>query len=168
MDYPRPRLYKEKKTKGEKEMKRQRLPRLLFSIALVIASVSITSCTEQITKPIVKQSPNQIIKDITAQEASELIDEKRGNPNFIIIDVRTPAEYSDGHVANAININFSSDSFEKEMNKLDKDKTYLIYCRSGNRSRGALDIMVKMDFKEIYHLSAGIIGWLEEDFPIAK
>ena len=55
-----------------------------------------------------------------------------------------------------------------EINKLDKNKTYLIYCRSGNRSRGALSVMVELGFRAVYHLSVGINGWVEEGFPITK
>ena len=110
----------------------------------------------------------QIIQDITAQEAFNLIQENKGNPDFVIIDVRTPEEFTDGHLEDAINIDFRSESFENEVSRLDKGNPYLIYCKSGGRSRGALDMMVKLDFKEVYHLSVGIIVWQEEGFPVTK
>ena len=138
---------------------------LMLFVTMIIVSVSTIGCIGQVTEPQVQETPTQIIEDITPQEASGLINKKRGNPDFIIIDVRAPSEFADGHIDNALNIDSHSKSFESEISKLDKGKPYLIYCRSGNRSRGALDTMVKLSFKEVYHLSAGIIGWLEEGLP---
>ena len=151
---------------NEQEMKQKSL--LMFFITMVIMSVSTVGCIGQVTEAQVQKTPTQIVEDITPQEASVLIDEKRGNPDFVIIDVRTSSEFTNGHIDNAINIDFYSESFESEISKLGKGKPYLIYCRSGNRSRGALDTMVKLSFKEVYHLSAGIIGWLEEGLPTTE
>ncbi len=137
-------------------MKRKNLLILMPLVALIIVSVLTAGCAVQ------------AIEDITPQDASDLIDENLDNPNFAIIDVRTPAEFASGHIDNAINIDFRSETFESEISKLDKSKAYLIYCRTGNRSRGALDVMIEMGFKEVYHLSVGINGWLAEGFPITE
>ena len=114
------------------------------------------------------ETPTQIIENITPQEAFTLIQENENNPDFVIIDVRTPEEFADGHIENAVNIDFRSETFRGELNKLDKNKTYLIYCRSGNRSRSALDIMEELNFRAVYHLSVGIIGWNEEGLQTVK
>jgi rhodanese-related sulfurtransferase len=90
------------------------------------------------------------------------------DPKFIIIDVRTPEEFVEGHIEGAINIDFQSENFSGQIDELDRNNKYLIYCRSGNRSRGALEVMVEMDFKEVYHLSAGIIKWIDEEYPITR
>ena len=148
--------------KGGQEMNHKALAMLILSLSLISGAVLTGGCTQQAEAPI------QIIKDFSAQEAFNLIQENRGNTDFIIIDVRTPEEFTDGHIENAINIDFNSQMFESEISKLNRDKTYLIYCRSGNRSRAALDTMVKLEFTKVYHLMTGIIGWLEEDFPITK
>ncbi|MFC1984674.1 rhodanese-like domain-containing protein [Chloroflexota bacterium] len=137
-------------------MKRKNLLMLIPLVALVIVCVLTAGCAVQ------------TIEDITPQDAADLIEENLDNSNFVIIDVRTPAEFTSGHIDNAINIDFSSENFEIEINHLDKSKTYLIHCQSGNRSRGALDVMVEMGFREVYHLSVGISGWLAEGFPITK
>ena len=68
--------------------------------------------------------------------------------NYPIIDVRTPSEFWEGHIDNAINIDFKSNLFINEISKLDKSKTYLIYCRSGNRSSKAALIMDSLDLKK--------------------
>jgi rhodanese-related sulfurtransferase len=121
-----------------------------------------TGCAQQ------TGTPTNVFTDITVEEALDLIKANEGNPNFIIVDVRTPEEFAEGHIANAIMVDFRSDNFKEEIDKLDKDKTYLIYCRTGNRSRGALDIMVELGFREVYHLTSGIVGWLEEGLPVTK
>ena len=79
--------------------------------------------------------------------------------NFPIIDVRTPAEFWEGHIDNAINIDFKSNSFINEISKLDKSKTYLIYCRSGNRSSKAALIMDSLGFKKTIDLEGGFLRW---------
>lgn len=76
----------------------------------------------------------------------------------ILLDVRTPAEYDAGHLEGAININFESPSFASELQRLDKTKTYFVYCRSGNRSGQAITIMQKAGFGHIAELQGGIIS----------
>ena len=143
-------------------MGRKYLVMLVLFLLLLTVPLVIGSCAEKAEKP------TQIVKDVTAQEAFALIKENQGNPDFIIVDVRTPEEFADGHIENAVNIDFRSKGFKDKVVKLDKDKTYLIHCRSGNRSRGALDVMTELGFTEVYHLSAGIIGWQGAGLPIAK
>ena len=110
----------------------------------------------------------QVLKDVTAQEAFDLIQQNKGNPDFLIIDVRTPEEFKDGHIENAILIDFYSENFKDELAKLDREKTFSIYCRSGNRSGQAVDIMAELGFQEIYNLSVGIQEWIAQGFPIVK
>ena len=131
-------------------------------ICLLLVTVFLYGCTIQ------TDSPNQIIEDIGVQEASELIQDNQGNQSFVIIDVRTPEEFSDGHIENAINIDFYSDTFRDDLDKLDKNKMYFIYCKSGNRSGSAMDIMAELGFKEVYNLSVGIKGWIAEGLPVVK
>ncbi len=108
------------------------------------------------------------IEDITPQEAFTLIQNNQNNPDFVIIDVRTPAEFAEEHIENAINLDFYSEAFQDMLNKLDKNKTYLIYCRSGGRSGTVLDIMAELNFKEVYNILGGILSWEAEGLPTAK
>ena len=110
----------------------------------------------------------QIIEDITLEEAYVLIQENKDNQHFVIIDVRTPEEYADGHIEKAINLNYHSETFRDELNKLDKDNIYLIYCRSGNRSRMALSIMEELGFREVYNMLGGIVQWESGGLPTVK
>lgn len=88
------------------------------------------------------------------------------NDAYVLLDVRTPEEFSDGHLKNAANINFHNDTFEEEIDELDKRKKYLVYCRSGNRSRQAMFLMRDLGFEEVYNLERGIIDWKQNNFPI--
>ena len=149
-------------------MIRKSLVILVLPLLILIGTVSIYGCAEKVAEAPVPKILTQIIEDITPQEASDLIADNRGNPDFIIIDVRTPAEFTDGHIDNAINIDLRSEGFKGSINKLDKSKTYLVYCRTANRSRSAVDIMEELDFKNIYHMLGGITQWEAAGFPITK
>ncbi|MEE9398880.1 MAG: rhodanese-like domain-containing protein [Dehalococcoidales bacterium] len=132
---------------------------LLLSMSLLGGAVLAGGCLDT------KQQPAQITKDITPQEAFALIQENQTNPNFAIIDVRTPEEFAGGHIENAINIDYYSDTFRGELNQLDRNNTYLIYCRSGGRSGSALAIMKELNFKEVYNMTGGITQWKVEGLP---
>ncbi len=76
-----------------------------------------------------------------------------------IIDVRSPDELREGSVPGYTQINFFDPSFKLDIDRLDKDITYLIYCRSGNRSGKACSMMGEMGFKNLYNLNGGIGAW---------
>jgi rhodanese-related sulfurtransferase len=76
-----------------------------------------------------------------------------------LIDVRTAGEFASGHIKDAINIDWESGTFERDVLALDKKKTYAVYCRSGNRSGQATAQMAKDGFTSIYNLNGGIIDW---------
>ncbi|HHB79834.1 MAG TPA: rhodanese-like domain-containing protein [Saprospiraceae bacterium] len=77
-----------------------------------------------------------------------------------LIDVRTPREFQAGAIPGTkLNVNVSDRNFKTEIGKLDKDKTYLVYCLSGARSSHAARIMESMGFKHLYNLKGGYRGW---------
>jgi len=108
---------------------------------------------------------DQVIENITVKEAFDLIQANKDNPDFVILDVRTPEEFASGHIENAINLDFLSETFRKDLDQLDKSKTYLMHCRSGARSVQALSVMEELSFLEVYHMPDGILGWEAEGFP---
>ena len=110
----------------------------------------------------------QIIEDVTTGEAHALIQDNQDNLNFVILDVRTPEEYAAGHIEKSINLDYYSEIFKDDLSKLDKNKTYLIYCRSGRRSEGALDIMEELGFGEVYNMLGGILQWESAGLPTMK
>jgi len=108
----------------------------------------------------------QIAEDITAEEAFTLIQENQQNPDFIIIDVRTPEDFAQGHIENAINIDKDSAAFSDYIKALDISRAYLIYCQSGKKSSQALALMAVLDFTEIYNMSGGITAWQAAGLPV--
>jgi rhodanese-related sulfurtransferase len=85
-----------------------------------------------------------------------------------IIDVRTPEEVAEGHLADASTFNFLSPDFTSQVAGLNKKGTYLLYCRSGSRTRKAADAMQKMGFKHVYMLEGGINAWKEAGKEVVK
>ena len=78
----------------------------------------------------------------------------------VVLDVRTPEEYDEGFIANAININiYDSQFFIDEVNKLNKKDFIHVYCRSGSRSFQACEIIKQFGFENVYNLEGGIIEW---------
>ena len=98
---------------------------------------------------------NEAIKKVDPVEFSEVVKQ----PGVIVLDVRTPAEYSAGHLANAININLEGSDFASEVSKLDKNSTVAVYCRSGNRSGVATEQMAELGFSDMYDMQGGILDW---------
>lgn len=83
-----------------------------------------------------------------------------------IVDVRTPEEFSAGHITNAVNMDVTADGFEQQIETLDKEKPVMVYCKSGGRSARAASILKDKGFKNVYDLDGGIIGWEEAKKPI--
>lgn len=95
-------------------------------------------------------------ENVKASEFKQLIEK---TPNSVILDVRTQAEHRQDGIEGAINIDIMGGSFVQKIALLDKDKTYFVYCRSGNRSGSACDMMNKDGFKNLYNLSGGMMQW---------
>jgi len=104
--------------------------------------------------------------DINPRQAFDLIQQSQGKADFVILDVRTPDEYNSGRIAGAINIDIYAANFREEIGKLDRARTYVVYCRTGNRSRQAGDMMVSMGFRTVYNMTAGITEWQAAGFPV--
>jgi len=102
------------------------------------------------------QSP--IIQDISKDDVLNLIEDK----SIGIIDLRTDKEFSKGSIKYSYNIDFQKREFIDNLNTLDKEKAYIIYCMSGNRSEKASLIMKSLGFKVIYHYKKGYQDWVED------
>lgn len=96
---------------------------------------------------------------LDATAARSLIQQYQDDPDFVILDIRTPAEYNRGHIAGASLIDYYSPQFKAQLDRLDRTKTYLVYCRSGNRSGKAMNLFSGLGFTRVYHLEKGIIDW---------
>lgn len=82
--------------------------------------------------------------------------------DVVILDVRTPGEFSQGHIKGAMNIDVEASTFDSEIGKLDKSKTYAVYCHSGRRSGISTQTMAKMGFKHLYNLENGLSDWMSQ------
>jgi rhodanese-related sulfurtransferase len=99
--------------------------------------------------------PPPLITNITADVALGLIMSRSSDPNFVILDVRTPSEYATRHVKKAVNINFYDANFSDALSALDKAKTYFVYCASGTRSGNATSLMRQLGFQQVYNMTTG-------------
>ena len=142
----------------------QKLVMLALLGSLIVLLVLIGGCTNGE----VVLLKTQVMEDVTSEEAYALVQNNRANQNFAIIDVRTPEEYVGGYIEKAINLDYYSETFQDKLNKLDKNKTYLIYCRGGRRSEMSLNIMEELGFGEVYNLLGGMVRWKSEGLPVVS
>ncbi|MBC3538318.1 rhodanese-like domain-containing protein [Rufibacter sp. H-1] len=90
--------------------------------------------------------------NLTATEVKRLIE---SNQDIVVLDVRTPYEFQEGNLKGAVNIDYTSPDFEQEIAKLDTAATYLLYCKSGNRSSKATAVMKSNNFNNLYNATVG-------------
>lgn len=127
-----------------------------YSLLLVLLlTIFATSCSGEQSKT-----------SRTTLAPTEFAEKIRLLPSADLIDVRTPEEYSGGHLRNAFNIDWNSESFDQKISSLDKSKPILVYCRSGSRSAAAASRMRSSGFKEVYELLGGIMKWTTSGLPV--
>ena len=103
--------------------------------------------------------------DDVVLSAKAFADKIKELPNSSIIDVRTPDEFSKGHILNAQNVDWNGNDFSKEIATLDKSKPVFVYCLSGGRSSSAANQMRSEGFTQVYELDGGIMQWRSENLP---
>lgn len=106
----------------------------------------------------------QTVQNVDAVKFNQLI----AAGNNILLDVRTPGEYSRGHIKGSTNINIADPAFVSKVSLLQKDKTILVYCLSGSRSDAAASYMSRMGFNKIYTLQRGIMTWTGQGLPLEQ
>lgn len=100
-------------------------------------------------------------------EPQELLDKiKKEEVHFV--DVRTAIEFKQGHIEDAINIDFMASDFADQLKRLDANKPIVIYCRTGRRSGLSTGTLVEIGFKDIYDLKGGTINWQRQGFKLVK
>lgn len=108
------------------------------------------------------------VRDLTPREALELIESRRKDGGLVVLDVRTPEEFNDGHIAGAVNLDSNDREFRAKLAKLDPSKTYLVHCFSGARSRRAVKRLRDLGFADLYHMPAGMKAWKKEKLPLGE
>ncbi|WP_298498940.1 rhodanese-like domain-containing protein [uncultured Algibacter sp.] len=97
------------------------------------------------------------MEDLTQEE---WVEQLAKDDNAVILDVRTDAEVAEGIIKNAIHLDiYKGQEFINEIEELDKSKNYYVYCRSGNRSGKACEIMEQLGFENAYNLEGGMLEW---------
>lgn len=137
-------------------------------IAACVAAALVLGATAGACAGGTVQESTQIIEDITASQAMDKITQAAADPDFAILDVRTPGEFAGGHIENAVNMDFYASDFRDQLADLDRSRTYVVYCRSGRRSEGARDMMKDLGFEEVYNVLGGILDWRAEGLPTVR
>lgn len=104
------------------------------------------------------------VKHVKADEAAKILSAEK----VVIVDVRTPDEFKEGHIKGAKNIDIMSPDFESQLGKLDKTQPTLVHCQAGGRSTRALPVLEKLGFTHVIHLDEGFGGWVTAGKPVEK
>ena len=116
----------------------------------------------------VSQLAENIYKRITAIQSDSLIKANEINPNFVILDVRTPGEWDSYHIMGSINRSTGLSDFAAQLNALPKHKIFLLHCQSGGRSAVAFAKMKELGFAEVYEMIGGLNYWNSAGLPTTK
>ncbi len=98
--------------------------------------------------------------DLSPSEALSFILGKKDSPNFILVDLRTIAEFNSGFINGAINIDWLSE--KEKLLTLNKSDTLVVYCQSGRRSKLAQEFLIKNNYNSVHNISGGINRWNQE------
>jgi phage shock protein E len=125
----------------------RRLPLFLFASLLALAAAAAPATIE----------PKALVERLAW-----------GDRALLVLDVRTPAEYSEGHIPGAVNITHTE--LASRIAELDgaRDRDLVVYCRSGNRSAQAIEVLKKAGFTRLLHLKGGMLDWSAESRPVTR
>ena len=141
----------------------------LFAILACISIISLQySCSQnenQVKQNTLKQEQSKTIaKNLDAKQFYEMMQTSPG----IILDVRTPGEYAQGHMPEALNMDIHDANFKTNLQQLNKDTIIYVYCASGSRSSQAMSIMEKDGFTTIYNYKGYFSDWVNKGYPVIK
>ena len=118
-------------------------------LAFVMVALLVAGCTPGTS------APRPTVKRVDVEQFARMMEQG----DFILLDVRTQKEFESGHIPGALNLDIGSPSFEAEFGKLDAERGYLVYCRSGRRSARACSQMAEAGFGQLIDLAPGFNGW---------
>ncbi len=128
-------------------------------LIVLIALVSIVNVSNAQTK-------NAVVTNLSSERFKAIIENDK---NGVILDLRTTDEITKkGYIKGAVQLDFLAKDSEKQIDKLDKNKTYYIYCAAGGRSSDCAEYMEKNGFKRVFNLEKGISDWLSKGYPVEK
>ncbi|NNE10756.1 MAG: rhodanese-like domain-containing protein [Ilumatobacter sp.] len=142
----------------------------LIAAALVIPAAC--SSGDRSTEPIVAAAPSGSsptsggVRVVSPDEAAAITADPPAD--LVVLDVRTPAEYAEGHLGDAIVLDFYEPDFADRLAQLDRDVPYVLYCRSGNRSGQTREMMAELGFTDVADVDGGILAWADAGGPIDR
>ena len=106
------------------------------------------------------------VRVVAPAEAAAVLDEAPAD--LVVLDIRTPEEFAESHLAGAVNIDFYAADFRQQIEALDRDAPYVLYCRSGNRSSQARQLMADLGFTNVVDVDGGIVAWQQAGLPVVS
>lgn len=106
--------------------------------------------------------------EVNVKQARAMILAHPDTTQFVVLDTRTPDEYGKSHLEGALFLNYSADDFWEQVARLDREKTYLVYCHSGGRSGETVAYMKENGFKKAYNMEGGIVAWKRKGYGVVK
>lgn len=110
-------------------------------------------------------NPNRMYENLLPDAFAEAM---AADPNAVVLDVRTKAEFDEGHLPNAVHMDIFSSNFPHRVTTLDKSKSYYVTCRSGNRSGQACQFMAQQGFDKVVNLRGGVMAWGASRKPLTR
>ena len=136
-----------------------RTPTLAFLLA---SFFTVSALAQPAAAP--AEPKEQAVKALTPDEAEKLINQRK---DIIVLDVRLPEEYTEGHIPGAKNLSFIDLDFKERLKEFE-GKPVIVHCAAGVRSTKAINVMKFRNFPELYHLETGIKGWKEAGKELVK
>jgi rhodanese-related sulfurtransferase len=134
----------------------------LSGMAVIALAVLLAACGGNDAGPSSSPTPSGV-RVVTPRQAWDTI-QTQGNA-VVILDVRTPQEFAEGHIPGARNIDAEASDFSARVGALDRGKIYVVYCRTARRSAIARGIMVKLGFTQIQDVAGGMLAWKAARLP---
>ena len=134
---------------------------------LAVAALTLSACSSDpagSTAPAETVTTIDEVAVVSPTEGNQLLDASPAG--LVVLDVRTPAEFAEGHLPDAVNIDVQAPDFRDQVGQLDRGAPVLLYCRSGNRSATARQVMAEMGFERIADVDGGIVAWQEAGLPV--
>jgi len=126
----------------------------LLIVAVLGGATLLASCSS---------TAEAVVETVSPSDAEEVLVE---NGDAVLLDIRTPDEYAAARISGSENIDFYEADFAAQLAQLDPDGTYVVYCRSGNRSGQAMEIFRDLGFAEVYEIDGGIVNWSDSGYPV--
>ncbi len=132
-----------------------------FAAAVLVGAVLLAGCAAD------EAASDAVIQTVTPEAAAKIIAE---DADVVILDIRTPGEFAEAFISGATTptllVDFYAATFADDLDELDKDVHYVVYCRTGNRTGQSMSIFRDLGFKQVSEIGGGIVAWANADLPI--